>query len=710
MGKLTKYALPVMAGAALLLSSCADDPVKDIMVKKPASLANKVDYSGLSAVKDALPSIKVSCDVAASDFTGVTQIVAVSNFAEIQSPADFSMNSCVSADGNMSFSKVKSYIQSAKDLGLSVYGSDLVSNATINKDYLAKVQKGPITRYQVDSSYTLEPSLDNYIISHRNEEVIVNGDCEGADNVSFFKKEKKGETVKAEITACGKAGNGILVSAGDMVEVAWDTQFWINFGDKHTVKGGDKITVEFDYKASKAAKAETQFHTKPGVYKHWNGIGDVDFTDDWKHFKKEITVDAAAAGSYSIAFNLNVEPTATDYYFDNISVLYPFEDKSINYDQVNNGDAEGPAKEVNCIAKIAPDKTTDVKAPIEDKVGKDGSKAYAIKALKKVAQSWDTQFWIVSRNPLKKGDKIKLHYDYKATQACSANTGEHAAPGKWLAGGYGTIDFTTDWQTFDQEVTVQTDGAQSWAFDLSQEDADVTYYFDNIKLVCENVEVKAGTFTKKVWREQETPLTKEQKDSAVNAALEAWIAGMMEATNGVVSSWDAVTDPLAEAAEGNFDFKNYLGDEYVPTVLSLAKDKYKGDNKSDLKLFVAVSDAQDAANLKDVADAIKTWDAYGINAKFNLTASDFASFESALATLEATGKPYRITINSVSADDVEEAATFFGAMGKALASASKLDGINFSKMKTDDESFGLWNSEFARTAVYEAFVNGLQGK
>ncbi len=699
-----------MAGAALLLSSCADDPVKDIMVNKPSSLANKVDYSGLASVKDALPSALMACDVAVSDLKGTTQIVAVSNFAEIQAPAQFNMKSCVSADGSMSFSDVKAYVAAASELGLSVYGVDLVSNATINADYLKKVQKGPITRYQEDSTYTVEPSADNYILSTKNTEVIINGDCEGAENASFQKKEKRGSVVNADFSACGKEGNGIKVSSDDMVDHDYDTQFWINFGSDHTVKGGDKITVEFDYKASKDAKVGTQFHMKPSDYKHWNALGDINFTTSWQHFSKEVTVDADAATSYSIAFNLNVEASAADYYFDNISVIYPAQEKSINYDQVNNGDAEGAAKTVNAIAKIAPEVATDVKAPIEDKVGKDGSKCYVVNSPKKVSQTWDTQFWIVSRNPLKKGDKIHLKYDYKASKDCKASTGEHSAPGTWLAGGYATINFTTDWQTFDQEIEVKTDGAQSWAFDLSQEDADVTYYFDNISLVCETVKLQSGTFTKKVWREKEDPLTKEQKDSAVNAALETWITGMMEATDGKVTSFDAVSDPFAAVADGAFDFKNYLGDDFVPTVLKIAKEQYKGDDKSKLKLFIGVSDAQDAANLDRVATAVKTWDAYGINAKFNLSASDVAAFNTAIATLEATGKPYRITINSVSADDTDEAVQAFAAIGKTLASASKLDGICFSQLKSNEESYTLWNANNGRTAVYEAFIKALQGK
>ncbi len=709
MVKLLKYTLPVMAGTALLLSSCAEDPVKDIKVNQPSSLANKVDYSGLAAVKDVLPSKSFACDVAVSDLKGTTQIVAVSNFAEIEAPAQFNMNACVSADGSMSFSDVKAYIKSASDLGLAVYGADLVSNATINKDYLAKVQKGPITRYQEDSTYTLEPSADNYILTPKQQSIIENGDLSDLTiNKSFVSRVLGNADVNSTISAGGPEGkNTILVSAKAKQEFSWDNQFFIQFNDP--VKKDSKVVVSFWGKSSVNATVSTQTHSTPGNWMAGTAFpSNLDFTTSWKKF--ETTITSPADNFQTITFNLSELDDAADYYFADFTVEGTVQEKSINYDQVNNGDAEGKASTTNAIAKIAPDEATDVKAPIEEKVGVDGSKCYVVKCPKKVSQTWDTQFWIVSRNPLKKGDKIHLKYDYKASKACSASTGEHSAPGSWLAGGYATINFTTDWQTFDQEIEVNTDGAQSWAFDLSQEDGDVTFYFDNISLVCETVKLQSGTFTKKVWREKEDPLTKEQKDSAVNAALTAWITGMMDATDGKVTSWDAVSDPFAAVSDGAFDFKNYFGDEFVPTVLKIAKEQFKGEDKSKLKLFVAVKDAQDAANLDRVATAVKTWDAYGINAKFNLSASDIAAFNAAIATLEATGKPYRITINSVAADDTDEAVQAFAAIAKTLASASKLDGICFSQLKSTPESFTLWNSDNGRTAVYEAFVKGLQGK
>jgi hypothetical protein len=61
-------------------------------------------------------------------------------------------------------------------------------------------------------------------------------------------------------------------------------------------------------------------------------MGNVDFTTEWKHFSADVDVTAAMAkgdngngsgdGLFSIAFNLQEEKSATDYYFDNFGVWY----------------------------------------------------------------------------------------------------------------------------------------------------------------------------------------------------------------------------------------------------------------------------------------------------------------------------------------------------------------------------------------------------
>ena len=82
---------------------------------------------------------------------------------------------------------------------------------------------------------------------------------------------------------------------------------------------GEETVVEFDYVATKDAKASTQTHAAPGAYIHWAAIGDVNFTTEEQHFSYDFTIPAEAAGkdAQSIAFNLAEIKDANDYTLKN---------------------------------------------------------------------------------------------------------------------------------------------------------------------------------------------------------------------------------------------------------------------------------------------------------------------------------------------------------------------------------------------------------
>lgn len=166
---------------------------------------------------------------------------------------------------------------------------------------------------------------------------VNNGNLAEDDASSYIAKEYPEGAMKDATIEAGAGTNGsrgIVVKAGDDTEnpepQAWDSQFFIKL--KEALPTGSKIHIEFDYKASQEAKATTQSHGAPGAYQHWAAIGDVNFTTEWQSFSTDITVDDAMAkgdngngngtGLLSIAFNLQEEKSATDYYFDNFGVWY----------------------------------------------------------------------------------------------------------------------------------------------------------------------------------------------------------------------------------------------------------------------------------------------------------------------------------------------------------------------------------------------------
>ena len=126
-----------------------------------------------------------------------------------------------------------------------------------------------------------------------------------------------------------KAGNHLFVvktTAADNPITdwqAWDNQFFIM--SPRPWKTGDLVKVSFKYKAAAAATAQTQIHHKnPSHYKHYVGIGDVNFTTEWQEFSKEITFSEAQGsedGGWCVAFNLNVDnKDENTFYFDDLSM------------------------------------------------------------------------------------------------------------------------------------------------------------------------------------------------------------------------------------------------------------------------------------------------------------------------------------------------------------------------------------------------------
>lgn len=145
----------------------------------------------------------------------------------------------------------------------------------------------------------------------------------------------------------------------------------------------------------------------------------------------------------------------------------------------------------------------------------------------------------------------------------------------------------------------------------------------------------------KVTKSNSIPLTDEEKKKALTPALETWIDGMMEATDGYVTSWEVVNEALsgadkdgdgkydlqsakrgnvsADDAKNNFYWQDYLGDiDYVRTAVAAARKSFAAHNgdPEKLKLFIndynLESDWDDNGKLRSLIQWIKDWEADGV--------------------------------------------------------------------------------------------------
>ena len=223
---------------------------------------------------------------------------------------------------------------------------------------------------------------------------------------------------------------------------------------------------------------------------------------------------------------------------------------------------------------------------------KDG--AIEVTAVKKVSEAWDSQFWIALPYYLPEGTKYQIEFAYQATVAAKVGTQMHTNAGDynhWQ--GIGDVSFTTEWQTFNGSGTVSKDqagayGLRSIAFNLTQDNDDVTYRIKDVKFSIDGALIEslaaevagkdlavykakldaAITEAEKVEVATKTPLSAEPFTKALDDAKAA-----LAAEDATVASYQAAAKAIAEAtknlkdapeiAPGTYYFYNVEAQKYL---------------------------------------------------------------------------------------------------------------------------------------------------
>src|SRR5574344_1041342 len=158
----------------------------------------------------------------------------------------------------------------------------------------------PFTTAWRDVVINYTSTLDNSFLLFQNGDFV--GDI-WIKNIRFDKSVQG----KKSTRSC------LMMNATAKSTNVWDNQFWILLGNFNQ---GDTYEFSAQVRADNVAKASTQLHNAPGSYVHYQAIGDVNFTTEWKTVTKTGTFSNTAQ---SIAFNLSEFTGANNYYFDDIS-------------------------------------------------------------------------------------------------------------------------------------------------------------------------------------------------------------------------------------------------------------------------------------------------------------------------------------------------------------------------------------------------------
>ena len=209
------------------------------------------------------------------------------------------------------------------------------------------------------------------------------------------------------------------------------------------------------------------------------------------------------------------------------------------------------------------------------------------------ADPWNSQVCYEPGFAFENGKTYHLKLKIKGSVAGEFGAGFQNPEGYKGCGDFPTIKVTTDWKEVD--VTTKCNGDNALRLLLNIGKYAGTLYIDDFEVY----------YTKSA---NSIPLTDEEKKSLLTDAMGKWIDGMMEATNGYVTSWDVVNEAISgkKGADGfnelqhatnapasdvanSFYWQDYLGDiDYVRTAVRDARKSFAEHNgdPSKLKLFI----------------------------------------------------------------------------------------------------------------------------
>ena len=231
-----------------------------------------------------------------------------------------------------------------------------------------------------------------------------------------------------------------------------------------------------------------------------------------------------------------------------------------------------------------------------------------------------SQFFCVAGAPLTPGN-YAVDVEIKSTKSGNIKMTVQNGWGGDAESRDGTVALKEGWTTARFKMTLEQGG--NYDFILKPETFDAT------------LDLKSVT-VKKIVKTNSIPLTPQEKSDTLTWAMNKWISGMMQATEGKVKAWDLIneavsgggnvngfyalqTEATSEHNPQDFYWQDYFTPEmYGPIVEKAARDAYaavEGTTPEDLKLFIndynLESDWDNNQKVKSLVYWIGVWEKKG---------------------------------------------------------------------------------------------------
>ncbi len=583
--KVNKYIISALV-CPFVLGSCADWDDWKYDVEKPQTIAQYEylnDYAPLKEYLDrnAHPGFKVSAALGVDEFNqqGPLFRLAAHNFDEIVAGNAMKMASCVNDEGVMDFSKVSSFVSAAEDAGLTVYGHTLAWHAQQPSKYLNGLIKDK----------ELPPAEEN---------------------------------------------PGLIITAGAPKKDTWEYEIYYDL-DK-PLQAGKTYEISLNVRG-----------TNPGTIDFWPGKKD---GSDTQYGAGSFTVaEKAIDNSFSFTPNADIDRLRFCFgkiggtlYFDNFVLKEKGSDHNLVVNSTfDENDISHWTKvswvDVNYkIGNVAGAGAVEIPVSVGHLTFDDGQNLGGwgmdnapeiVNGVCEVGNNaakenpWNAQVCYEPGFAFENGTTYHLKMKIKGSVAGEFGAGFQNPDGYKGCGDFPTINVTTDWKEVDVTTTCNGDNAKRLLLNIGKYAG--TLYIDDFEVY----------YTKS---SNGIPLTPKEKSDILTLAMNKWISGMMQATEGKVKAWDLIneavsgggnvngfyalqTEATSEHNPQDFYWQDYFTPEmYGPIVEKAARDAYaavEGTNPADLKLFIndynLESDWDNNQKVKSLVYWIGVWEKKG---------------------------------------------------------------------------------------------------
>lgn len=546
--------------ALLALSSCADDKFSEYRTDMTKNLKDyqylnnyeplKKYVEDMKAAGKCNPDFKLGIALEAAEFNkqGLVYCLAGSNFNEMTAGNAMKMASCVKDDGSMDFSLVKEFVKNAKDAGLTIYGHTLAWHSQQPNKYL----NGLIADKEIEVDPGAKVEKTDYEL-----------DC---STLSSYDWEELPASVKTDWNKDG----AVVITNPEPIDPYYKLQYWLVNGI--SLKTGTTYKITFLCKAEGESPANIRF--KLG---NWGAGAENTFEIPVGGDYKEVSFDVTPVMDSNGLFFQHGDFAGKIYWksvkithFEAPSVEIPVSVGHLTFDDGQNLGGWGMDNTPKIVNGVC-------------EVGNNAAKA----------DPWNSQVNYEPGFAFENGKTYHLKMKIKGSVAGEFGAGFQNPDGYKGCGDFPTIKVTTDWKEVDVATTCNGDNALRLLLNIGKYAG--TLYIDDFEVYY----MKSAN---------SIPLTDEEKKSLLTDAMGKWIDGMMEATDGYVTSWDVVNEAIsgkvgadgfnelqhatnapASDVANSFYWQDYLGDiDYVRTAVRDARKSFAEHNgdPSKLKLFI----------------------------------------------------------------------------------------------------------------------------